>query len=242
MTPAASGRLYGLGVGPGDPELLTLKALRLLRAADVVAYPTLEGGASFARSIVAAHLAGGQRELAIRVPMTSARAPAQHAYDGAAAEMAEHLAAGRDVAVLCEGDPFFYGSFMYLFGRLAERFPVEVVPGVSSLTACAAVLGQPLAARSDTLAVLPAPLPDEILRARLAESDAAAIIKLGRHYPRIRALLEAEGLTPHARYVERATLPEQRLVPLAEAGAVAAPYFSMILIHRRGEAWRWPHE
>jgi precorrin-2/cobalt-factor-2 C20-methyltransferase len=242
MTPAASGRLYGLGVGPGDPELLTLKALRLLKAADVVAYPTLEGGASFARSIVAEHLSGGQRELAIRVPMTSARAPAQQAYDGAAAEMAEHLEARRDVAVLCEGDPFFYGSFMYLFGRLAERFPVEVVPGVSSLTACAAVLGQPLAARNDTLAVLPAPLSDAVLRARLAEADAAAIIKLGRHYPRIRALIEAEGLTAHARYVERATLPEQRLVPLAEAGAVAAPYFSMILIHRRGEAWRWPHE
>ncbi|MEX0760580.1 MAG: precorrin-2 C(20)-methyltransferase [Tistlia sp.] len=246
MTPAETarpaGRLWGLGVGPGDPELLTLKALRLLRAAAVVAYPTLEGGASFARSIVAAHLAPGQRELAIRVPMTTAREPAQRAYDAAAAELAEHLAAGRDVAVLCEGDPFFYGSFMYLYGRLAGRFPVEVVPGVSSLTACAAALGQPLAARNDTLAVLPAPLPDAVLRARLAGAEAAAIVKLGRHYPRIRALLEAEGLTPHARYVERATLPEQRLVPLAEAGAVAAPYFSMILIHRRGEAWRWPHD
>lgn len=236
---SGSGRLYGLGVGPGDPELLTLKALRLLRAAAVVAYPTLEGGASFARSIVADYLSG-QQELPIRVPMTTAREPAQRAYDAAAVEMAAHLEAGRDVAVLCEGDPFFYGSFMYLFGRLAERFPVEVVPGVSSLTACAAVLGQPLAARNDALAVLPAPLPDATLRARLAEVEAAAIIKIGRHYPRIRALLEAEGLAPHARYVERATLPDQRLLPLAEAGAAEAPYFSMILVHRRGEAWRWP--
>ncbi len=238
----ATGRLYGLGVGPGDPELLTLKALRLLKASAVVAYPTLEGGASFARSIVAGHLTGGQHELPIRVPMTTERAPAQQAYDAAAVEMAEHLQAGRDVAVLCEGDPFFYGSFMYLFGRLAERFAVEVVPGVSSLTACAAVLGQPLAARNDSLAVLPAPLPDAELRARLAGAEAAAIIKIGRHYPRIRALLDAEGLTPHARYVERATLPEQRLVPLAELGEASAPYFSMILIHRRGEAWRWPQD
>ncbi|SME93011.1 precorrin-2/cobalt-factor-2 C20-methyltransferase [Tistlia consotensis] len=242
MTGRHAGRLWGLGVGPGDPELLTLKALRLLRAAAVVAYPTLEEGSSFARSIVAGFLPGGQRELPIRVPMTTERAPAQRAYDAAAVEMAGHLEAGRDVAVLCEGDPFFYGSFMYLFGRLAERFPVEVVPGVSSLTACAAVVGQPLAARNDSLAVLPAPLPDAVLRARLAEADAAAIIKLGRHYPRIRALLEAEGLAERAHYVERATLPEQRLVPLAEAGEVAAPYFSMILVHRRGEAWRWPKD
>lgn len=235
-----TGRLYGLGVGPGDPELITLKALRLLRSAAVVAYPTLEEGASFARSIVAQYLSEEQQELPIRVPMTTAREPAQQAYDGAAAEMAEHLAAGRDVAVLCEGDPFFYGSFMYLFGRLAERFPVEVVPGVSSLTACAAVLGQPLAARNDVLTVLPAPLPDETLKARLAEVEAAAIIKLGRHLPRVRALIAAEGLTERARYVERATLPDQHLVPLAEVGEVAAPYFSMILVHRRGEAWRWP--
>lgn len=233
-----TGRLYGLGVGPGDPELLTLKALRLLRSAAVVAYPTLEDGASFARAIVADYLEG-QQELAIRVPMTTAREPAQRAYDAAAEEIAGHLLAERDVAVLCEGDPFFYGSFMYLFGRLSERFRVEVVPGVSSLTACAAALGQPLAARNDTLAVLPAPLPDEELTRRLVGAEAAAIIKLGRHFPRIRALLEREGLTCCAHYVERATLPSQRLLPLAEAGEVA-PYFSMILVHRRGEAWRWP--
>lgn len=235
-----TGRLCGLGVGPGDPELITVKALRLLRAAEVVAYPTLEDGASFARSIVAEYLDGRQRELAIRLPMTTAREPAQAAYDRAAAELAGHLSAGRDVAVLCEGDPFFYGSFMYLFGRLAAGFPVEVVPGVSSLTACAAALGQPLAARNDTLAVLPAPLPDSELAARLVGAEAAAIIKIGRHLPRIRALLEREGLAGQARYIERASLPNQRLLPLAQVDEAAAPYFSMILVHRRGEAWQWP--
>jgi len=232
-----TGRLYGLGVGPGDPELLTLKALRLLRAAPVVAYPTLEDGESFARAIVAEHLQG-QREVPIRVPMTVARAPAQAAYDAAAVELAAELSAGRDVAVLCEGDPFFYGSFMYLFGRLAERFPVEVVPGVSSLTACAAALGAPLAARNDILAVLPAPLPEEELERRLLACDAAAIIKLGRHYPKVLGLLQRLGLAEQARYVERATLPQQRILPLDALPEEAVPYFSMILLHRRGEAWK----
>ena len=143
-----SGTLYGLGIGPGDPELITLKALRVLGASPVVAYPAPEHGESLARRIVASHLTGEQIEIAIRMPMVSSRFPAQEVYDRAVAEIGRHLEADRDVAVLCEGDPFFYGSFMYLFARMAERFPVEVVPGVSSLTACAAVLGAPLAART----------------------------------------------------------------------------------------------
>ena len=146
--------IYGLGVGPGDPELITVKALRRLRAAPVVAYPAPEQGASFARAIVARWLVPAQIELAIRVPMESARFPAEAVYDRAADEIMSHIAAGRDVAVLCQGDPFFYGSFMYLFARLAERGHVEVVPGVSSLTACAAAARWPLAARNDALGVL----------------------------------------------------------------------------------------
>mgnify|MGYP000941281849 CR=1 FL=1 len=233
-----SGRLYGLGVGPGDPELLTLKALRILQRCGLIAFPTLEDGASFARAIVAAHVLPTQRELPIRLPMTTERAPAQAVYDLAAEEIAAALAAGTDVAVLCEGDPFFYGSFMYLFGRLAERHPVEVVPGVSSLTACAAATGFPLAARNDVLTVLPAPLDDDRLRRGLAGCDAAAIIKLGRHLPRIRRLLAEEGLLEQACYVERASLPNERRVPLAALEDAPAPYFSMILLHRRGSAWR----
>lgn len=232
-----TGTLYGLGVGPGDPELLTLKALRLLRSVDLVAYPALEDGDSLARAIVAEHLPDGIAEYAIRIPMTVAREPAQAVYDRAAADLGAVLDAGRAVAVLCEGDPFFYGSFMYLFGRLAERHRVEVVPGVSSLTACAARLGSPLAARNDTLAVLPAPLDDAVLAARLDGVDAAAIIKVGRHFPRIRALLDRLGLADRARYVERATMGAERILPLEAVEADGAPYFSTILIHRRGEAW-----
>lgn len=232
-----SGTLYGLGVGPGDPELITLKALRLLQASPVVAYPAPEHGDSLARAIVAGHLPGGQTEVAIRMPMLVERFPAQEVYDRAAAELGDHLAAGRDVAVLCEGDPFFYGSFMYLFGRMAERFPVQVVPGVSSLTACAAALGAPLAARNDVLTVVPAPLPADLLRERLAQTDAAAIMKLGRHFAKVRGVLEELGLAGRSRYVERATMANQRLLPLDQVDAESVPYFSMVLVHRRGEAW-----
>ncbi len=232
-----TGTLYGLGIGPGDPELITLKALRLLRAAPVLAYPAPEHGESLARRIIAPHLGGARIEVAIRMPLVEARFPAQQVYDRAAEELGEHLDAGRDVAVLCEGDPFFYGSFMYLFGRMAERFTVEVVPGVSSLTACAAVLGAPLAARNDVLTVVPAPLDEATLKTRLAATEAAAVIKLGRHFAKVRRVLGELGLAEHARYVEHATMASQRCMPLDAVAADDVPYFSMILVHRRGEAW-----
>lgn len=233
-----SGKTYGLGVGPGDPELVTLKALRLMRASPVVAYPAPDDGASFARTIVARWLMPSQIEIVIRVPMENARFPAQVIYDQAAETIAGHLNAGRDVAVLCQGDPFFFGSFMYLFGRLAERFPVEVVPGVSSLAACAAAARWPLAARNDVLTVLPATLGEEELADRLAATDAAAIIKLGRHFAKVRSVLERLGLVDDARYIERASLGSERVLPLDTVIAADVPYFSMILLHRRGSAWR----
>ena len=238
---ARFGTAYGLGVGPGDPELLTLKALRLLRAAPVVAYPAPAGGGeSFARGIVAEWLdPAAKTELRIDVPMETARFPAQAVYDRAAAEIGAHLEAGQDVAILCQGDPFFYGSFMYLFARLAERFAVEVVPGVSSLTACAAACRAPLAARDDVLAIVPGPLPEAELARRLDGCDAAAIIKLGRHFAKVRGVLDRMGLVGRARYVERATLGNERVLPLAEvAPDTVAPYFAMILVHKAGLAWR----
>ena len=232
-----SGTVYGVGVGPGDPELMTLKGARLLSACPVIAYPAPETGDSLARRIAAPHMPDNATEIIIRTPMSADRFPAEEVYDRAALEIGEHLADGRDVGVLCEGDPFFYGSFMYLFARLAEQWPVEVVPGVSSLMACAATLGTPLAARNDVLTVLPAPLDDATLRARLTACDAAAIIKVGRHFSRVRALLETLGLAERARYVERATMREQRVVALDDVDGDAVPYFSMVLVHTRGTAW-----
>ncbi len=233
-----SGTLYGLGIGPGDPELITVKALRLLERAPVIAYPAPEEGESLARSIVAPHLSGDKKtEVVIRMPLVAARFPAEAVYDRAVEELGGHLEAGRDVAVLCEGDPFFYGSFMYLFGRMAERFTVEVVPGVSSLTACAAVLGAPLAARNDVLTVVPAPLDEAALKARLAGAEAVAIIKVGRHFAKVRRVLDELGLVGQARYVEHATMASQRILALDAVAEDDVPYFSMILVHKRGEAW-----
>ncbi|HEX9668285.1 MAG TPA: precorrin-2 C(20)-methyltransferase [Thermoanaerobaculia bacterium] len=234
-----TGTLYGVGIGPGDPELITLKGLRCIRRVPVVAYPAPPEGDSLARAIVAPHLPGGQTEIVIRMPMVAARFPAREVYDRAAREIGGELEAGRDVAVLCEGDPFFYGSFMYLFGRMAERYPVEVIPGVSSLTACAAVLGAPLVARDDVLTVVPATLEAGELRRRLAEGgEAAAIVKVGRNLAKVRGVLADLGLADDARYVEHATMASQNILPLAAVADGAAPYFSMILVHRRGEAWR----
>ena len=233
-----TGTLYGLGIGPGDPELITVKALRILQTVPVIAYPAPEHGDSLARAIVASLIPPGRTEVVIRTPMLVARFPAEEVYDRAAATLGDHLSAGREVAVLCEGDPFFYGSFMYLYARMADRFPVEVVPGVSSLTACAAVLGQPLAARNDVLTVVPAPLDADQLKRRLAESDAAAIVKVGRHFAKVRQVLAELGIIERARYVAHATMADQCIAPLDSVDPAAVPYFSMILVHKRGAAWR----
>jgi precorrin-2/cobalt-factor-2 C20-methyltransferase len=230
---APRGRLYGLGVGPGDPELLTLRALRLLRAAPVVAYLAPEHGGSFARSIVAEWIAAHQREIVIRFPMRPGPLPAA-IYDAAVAALAVELDRGRDVALLCQGDPFVYGSFVHLFARLSGEYRIEIVPGVSSLTACAAAAAVPLVSRDETLAVIPATLGEAEIAGRLAEADAAAIVKLGRHVVKVRRVLDQLGLLRGALCVEHATLPTQRVAPLASVNPNETPYFSMALV-RRGD-------
>lgn len=228
--------LYGVGLGPGDPDLITLKAARLIAAAKVVAYPALPGTHSLARAIAAGLIPEGVPELVVEVPMTQARAPAQAAYDTGAARIAEALDAGHDVVMLCEGDPLFYGSFMYIHARLSPRYKVEVIPGVTSVSAASACAGLPLAARNEVTAVIPAPLDDATLRKRMESADSFAILKLGRHIGRVRALLDDLGLADRARYVERATLAAECILPLAEAPD-PAPYFSLILVTKGADPW-----
>src|SRR5712671_3764655 len=230
--PAARGRLFGLGVGPGDPELLTLKALRLLRGVQVIAYAAPEHGDSFARAIVAAWIEGHQREIVIRFPMRPGPLPIA-IYDAAAAALAAELDRGHDIALLCQGDPFFYGSFINVFTRLAGRYLIEIVPGVCSLTACAAAAALPLVSRDKTLVVIPATLDEAELARRLADADAAAIVKLGRHVAKVRRVLDRLGLIDGAVYIEHATLADQRVAPLACIAPEEAPYFSMALVTRR---------
>ena len=230
-----AGRLYGLGIGPGDPELITLKALRVLQSAPVVAYPVSNGDKSLARSIVADYLGHAPLELPMYFPF-KAEESAQPYYDKAAQTLADHLSRGQDVAVLCEGDPFFYGTFMYLFTRLADRFRTEVVPGVSSLMASAAVLETPLTYRNDVFMVLPATLPADVLASRLAVADAAVIIKLGKHFPRVYEVLKQMGLLMRARYIQRATMSNQHIVSLDQVDPTQVPYFSMIVIPSQWQA------
>jgi precorrin-2/cobalt-factor-2 C20-methyltransferase len=230
-----AGRLYGLGIGPGDPELITLKALRVLQSAPVVAYPVSNGDKSLARSIVADYLGHAPLELPMYFPF-NAEESAQPYYDKAAQTLAEHLSRGQDVAVLCEGDPFFYGTFMYLFTRLADRFHTEVVPGVSSLMASASVLETPLTYRNDVFVVLPAMLPADVLASRLAGADAAVIIKLGKHFPHVYEVLKQMGLLARARYVQCATMPSQRIVAIDQVDPTQVPYFSMIVIPSQWQA------
>ena len=230
------GKLYGVGLVPGAPDLLTLRAVRLIEGADVIAYPALVGGDSFARSIAADFIRNGVAEIAMEVPMTTERAPAQAAYDDGAARIAAALDAGQDVVVLCEGDPFFYGSFMYIFARLSDRYEAEVVPGVTSITACASVAQRPLVARNERLTVLPGPLPEDELRARIAGAESVAIMKVGRHLAKIRMVIEDLGMIDHATYIERATLPTQVVLPLRDAPE-QAPYFSMILLTKGADPW-----
>jgi len=236
MSDTRSGKLYGVGLGPGDPELMTLRAHKLISCASVIAYPTLAGADSFARSIAADVIPSNAQEIVMDVPMSVERAPAQAAYDKGAGEIAAALSAGEDVVCLCEGDPFFYGSFMYIFARLADQFDVEVVPGVTSITTCAARAGMPLAARNERLTVLPGPLPEEELRARIEGAESVAIMKVGRHLAKIKSVIESLTLPKHAVYVERASLPDEVVLPLAQAPA-KAPYFSMILLTKGADPW-----
>ena len=229
----ARGRLYGLGVGPGDPELLTLKALRLLRAAPVIAYPAPEHGDSLTRSIVAFWLKGHQQEIPIRFPMRPGPPPVS-IYDNAAVALAAELDRGRDVAWLCQGDPFVYGSFINIFARLAGRYRIEVVAGVSSLTAAAAVAELPLVSHDETLTIIPATLNRDIIMARLSGADVAVIVKIGRHLEKIRRVLDQLGLLNGAIFVEHATLPTQRVAPMACVNRGDVPYFSIALVRCRG--------
>ena len=233
-----AGRFYGVGVGPGDPELTTLKAARLIASADVVAYHSGVGKQSNARRLAASMISPGTLEEELVYPVTTGATPHPGGYAGAIAEfyedsadrLATHLDAGRTVVLLAEGDPLFYGSYMYMHDRLAERFETEVVPGVPSFTAATASVASPLVRQTDVLTVLPGTLPEAELARRLADTDGAVIMKLGRTFPKVRAALAAAGRLEHALYVERASMPEQRWLPVAEVDATTVPYFSLIVV------------
>jgi precorrin-2/cobalt-factor-2 C20-methyltransferase len=232
-----TGRCFGVGVGPGDPELLTVKAIRVLDACRVVASFSAVGRASNARRVVEAHLRTDHVELPLVYPLTTEsvgrdeyEARLVDFYDESAKRIAEHLDGGCDVAVLCEGDPFFYGSYMYLHGRLASRYATEVVPGVSSALAGAMSISAPLVAGNETFVVLSGVLGADELERRLRDAGAAVVMKVGRNLAKVRDAVTRAGLLDRAHYVEWSTHPQQRTMPLSETDGLTAPYFSMVVV------------
>ncbi|MEU3271561.1 precorrin-2 C(20)-methyltransferase [Saccharomonospora sp. NPDC006951] len=234
----STGVLYGVGLGPGDPELVTVKAAKLIGEAGVIAYHCARHGRSIARSVAEPYLREGQLEERLMYPVTTETTSHPGGYEGAIAEfyelsakrLAEHLDAGRDVVLLCEGDPFFYGSYMYMHERLCDRYEAHVVPGVTSVSAASAVLGRPLVQRDEVLTVLPATLPAPELARRLADTDAAAVLKLGRTFGAVHEAMTESGRLAEASYVERATWSAQRIEPLADVDPGSVPYFSVAVV------------
>jgi len=231
-------RLIGVGVGPGDPELLTLKALRALRDADVVAHFAKTGNASCGRAIAAGHIRHDAIELPLLYPVTTEiprGAPAYGEriaafYDDSAAAVAAHLDQRRSVAVICEGDPLFYGSYMHLHVRLSGRYPTEVIAGVTGMSGCWSSVGTPIAQGDDVLTVLPGTLPEDELERRIADTDAAVVMKIGRHLSKIRRALARTGRIDRAIYVERATMANALVMPLKDKHDDRAPYFALVLV------------
>ena len=238
MTGKRTGRLYGVGTGPGDPELLTLKAVRALGEADVVAHFAKRGQAGNARKIVDAHWRPEMMELPLAYPVTTEidkqhddyKAAIRAFYEESAGAVEAHLVEGRTVAVLSEGDPLFYGSYMHLHVRLAHRFPTEVIPGVTAMSGCWSASGLPIVQGDDVLTVLPGTLAEDRLARRLADTDSAVIMKLGRNLPKVRRALTAAGKLNGAVYVERGTMANAMAIPLADKPDDEAPYFALVLV------------
>jgi precorrin-2/cobalt-factor-2 C20-methyltransferase len=232
------GTVFGVGMGPGDPDLVTLKAARVLREAGVVAFFAKRGKQGNARTTAQSLIPEHAELLPLYYPYTteiSPRSPEYIAamrqfYDDSAAQIAEQLGRGKDVAVLCEGDPLFYGSYMYLHDRLAKRFRCVVIPGITSFAGCAAGAGIPLVSTDRTFSILPGTLPESELRARLSSSDAVAIIKLGRNLGKVRRVLAELGRLPEAVYFERGTTAEEVVMPLANKTEDRSIYFSLVLV------------
>ena len=240
------GTLFGVGLGPGDPELVTVKAARIIGEADVVAYHSARHGRSIARAIAEPYLRPGQIEEHLVYPVTTGDTDHPGGYDGAMEDfyaqasdrIAAHLNAGRDVALLAEGDPLFYSSFMHMHARLTQRFTVVIVPGVTSVSAASAAIGTPLVTGDEVLSVLPGTLPVSELARRLADTDAAVIMKLGRTYPQVREALSLSGRLDEALYVERASGTGQRVMPAADVDNAQVPYFSIAVVPGNGRTTR----
>jgi len=234
-------RIICTGLGPGDPDLLSVRADRLIRSARHVAYFRKAGRPGQARRIVEGMLAPDVVELAMEYPVTTELpfdgpeygALLARFYDDWADRLAD-IARDGEVVVLCEGDPFFYGSFMHLHSRLAGRVPVEVVPGIPGMTGCWHASGLPITWGDDVLSVLMGTLPEAELVAHMRRADALVVMKTGRNLPKVRRALAEAGRLDDAWLVERGTMPGERVERLADTMGDDCPYFAIVLVHGQG--------
>lgn len=236
------GTIYGVGLGPGDPELISLKAARLIKSATHIAYFRKAGRPGQARQLADSLLPAQAVELPMDYPVTTEIALDDGAYaamlrvfyEQCVERLLQYAWRGDDVVVLCEGDPFLYGSFMHLHRRLIGRVPVEVVPGITGMSGCWTASGTPITYGDDVLHVVPATLDEAQLCQAMQGADALVVMKLGRNLPKVRRALQTVGLAERAVYVEHGTMAQQQVMPLADKRDDDAPYFSMILVHGQG--------
>ena len=236
------GRLFGLGLGPGDPELITLKALRLLKATRHIAAFAKAGRQGHAERIIAPHLEPTHKLMRLEYPVTTEiefnaeayKTALRQFYEKSSAHIAALLRSGDDVALVCEGDPLFYGSFMHIFIRLRNEFSCEIVPGIAGMAGAWSAAQVPMTWGDDVMAIIPSTLDANAIKARLQQADAAVIMKIGRNFAKVRQALTEAGRFDEAIYVERGTMSGQMIQPLADYRGQTPPYFSLILIPGHG--------
>ncbi|MEM7318751.1 MAG: precorrin-2 C(20)-methyltransferase [Pseudomonadota bacterium] len=237
-----AGTIYGLGLGPGDPDLMTVRADRLLRGARHVAFFRKPGRSGQARKIVNGMIPSDAIEFPMEYPVTTEIPVTDPRYNELLsvfyADCTDHLKAlsshGEDVVVLCEGDPFFYGSFMHLYARLRADTPIKVVPAITGMSGAWTATGDPITWGDDVLTVLMGTLPEEVLVERMTQTDALVVMKIGRNIDKVKRALSAAGLFDRAWLVEYAQMPNQRVTRLAESADHVTPYFSIIIVHGQG--------
>ena len=235
------GKITCAGLGPGDPELMSVKSDRVIRAARHVAYFRKKGRKGQARQIVQGMLHPEVTEYPMEYPVTTELHFGSEAYrkmmvafyEEWADRLAE-LAKNQDVVVLCEGDPLFYGSFMHLQTRLQDRAEVDILPALPGMVGCWNALGVPFTWGDDVMTVLMGTLGEEDLIAHMKKADALVVMKTGRNLPKVRRALEATGRLDQAWLVEKGTMPDQRVAPLAEVDPEDCPYFAIVLVHGQG--------